>query len=82
MFRKKVPKYNCLIVVLFIIAYIILATGLPLGLSIPHDAYAHSLPMTEIPAANSVVPKGTPLPSKLIIDFSERPSPTVRHKGI
>ncbi|HXX98627.1 MAG TPA: copper resistance protein CopC, partial [Candidatus Bathyarchaeia archaeon] len=75
--HKKIPKNNCLIVVLFTIASIIIATGLPVGLSIPHYAYAHSLPMTEIPAANSVVPKGAPLPSKIIVDFSERPSPTV-----
>ncbi|MGA9153948.1 MAG: CopD family protein, partial [Candidatus Nitrosopolaris sp.] len=76
--HKSTPKNNCLIVVLFIIAsVIIIATGLPLGLSMPHYAYAHSLPMTEIPAANSVVPKGSALPSKLTIDFSERPSPIV-----
>jgi copper transport protein len=75
--HKKIPKNNCLVIVLFIIASVIMATGLPLGLSIPHYAYAHSLPMTEIPAANSVVPKGAPLPSKIIVDFSERPSPTV-----
>ncbi|HYA84315.1 MAG TPA: CopD family protein [Candidatus Bathyarchaeia archaeon] len=75
--HKKIPKYNCLIVVLFTIASAIIATGLPVGLSISHYAYAHSLPMTEIPAANSVVPKGAPLPPKIIVDFSERPSPTV-----
>jgi copper transport protein len=75
--HKKIPKNNCLIVVLFIIAFVIIATGLPVGLSIPHYAYAHSLPMTEIPAANSIIPKGAPLPSKLTIDFSERPAPTV-----
>jgi copper transport protein len=75
--HRKIPKNNCLVLVLFIIASIIIATGLPMGLSIPHYAYAHSLPMTEIPAANSVVPKGAALPSKIIVDFSERPSPAV-----
>jgi copper transport protein len=75
--HKKIPKNNCFIVVLFIIASVMIATGIPVGLSTPHYAYAHSLPMTEIPAANSVVPKGAPLPSKIIVDFSERPSPTV-----
>ena len=48
-----------------------------LGVSIPHYVYAHSLPVTETPAENSIVPKGAALPSKLTIDFSERPSPTV-----
>ncbi|HEY7079406.1 MAG TPA: copper resistance protein CopC, partial [Nitrososphaeraceae archaeon] len=40
-------------------------------------AYAHSLPVTEIPASNSIVEKGAPLPSKVTIDFSERPDPNV-----
>ncbi len=76
--HKKIPKNNYyLIVVLSIIACVLIATGLPGGLSISHYAYAHSLPVTETPAANSIIPKGTPLPSKLTIDFSERPSPTV-----
>ena len=46
------------------------------GLSISHYAYTHSLPVTESPAANSIIPKGATLPSKLF-DFSETPSPTV-----
>ena len=76
--HKKIPKNNYqLIVVLSIIVCVLISTGLPVGLSILHYAYAHSLPVTETPAANSIVPKGTPLPSKLTIDFSERPSPTV-----
>ncbi len=68
--HKKIPKNNCMVIVLFIIASVIIATGLPLGLSIPHYAYAHSLPMTAIPAENSVVPKGAPLPSKIISQVS------------
>ena len=76
--HRKIPKKNYhLIVVLSIIVYILICGALPVGLSIPHYAYAHSLPVTETPAANSIVPKGTPLPSKLTIDFSERPSPAV-----
>jgi len=54
----------------------IMISGLS-GVCIPHHAYAHSLPVTESPAANSIIPKGAALPSKLTIDFSERPSPTV-----
>ncbi|HYA84185.1 MAG TPA: copper resistance protein CopC [Candidatus Bathyarchaeia archaeon] len=54
----------------------IMISGLS-GVCIPHYAYAHSLPVTESPAANSIIPKGAALPSKLTIDFSERPSPTV-----
>ena len=76
--RKKFPKNNySLIAVLSIIMVIIISTGVPVGLSIINYAYAHSLPVTETPAPNSIVPKGTSLPSKVTIDFSERPSPTV-----
>ncbi|HEY7110018.1 MAG TPA: CopD family protein [Nitrososphaeraceae archaeon] len=39
--------------------------------------YAHSLPVTESPASNSIIKKGLPPPSKVIIDFSERPDPNV-----
>jgi copper transport protein len=75
--HKEIPKNNYqFIVLLSIVASILISIGL-LALSISHYAYAHSLPVTETPAANSIVPKGTPLPSKLTIDFSERPSPTV-----
>ena len=57
--HKKIPKNNYyLIVVLSIIACVLIATGLPVGLSISHYAYAHSLPVTETPAANSIIPKG------------------------
>jgi len=68
-------KYH-FIAVLSIIEYGLIFSGLT-GLSTLHYAYAHSLPVTESPAANSIIPKGTVLPSKLTIDFSERPSPTV-----
>lgn len=40
-------------------------------------ANAHSLPVTESPAPDSIIKKGEPLPSKVIIDFSERPEPSV-----
>jgi methionine-rich copper-binding protein CopC len=74
--HKRILKNNCcFIAILFILAYVLL-TELPVGLSISHYAYAHSLPVTETPAANSIIPKET-VSSKLTIDFSERPSPTV-----
>lgn len=41
------------------------------------EAYAHSLPVTESPAPDSIIKKGETLPSKIIIDFSERPDPNV-----
>ena len=39
--------------------------------------YAHALPVTEESSPNSIIKKGEPLPSKIIIDFSERPDPSV-----
>ena len=76
--NKKFLKNNyALISALSIIVVIIISTALPAGLSIINSAYAHSLPVTENPAPNSIIPKGVPLPPKLTIDFSERPSPTV-----
>jgi methionine-rich copper-binding protein CopC len=76
--HKEIPKNNYRFNVVFsIIVSVLISTGLTGGLSISHYAYAHSLPVTETPAANSIIPIGTALPSKLTIDFSERPSPTV-----
>lgn len=76
--RKKLPKNNySLIAVLSIITAVLIPTGVPVGLPIINYAYAHSLPVTENPAPNSIVPKGTSLPSTVTIDFSERPSPSV-----
>ena len=40
-------------------------------------AYAHSLPVTQSPAPDSIIRKGEPLPSRIVIDFSERPQPAV-----
>ena len=42
-------------------------------------AYAHSLPVTESPAPDSIITKGEPLPSRIVIDYSERPEPAVRY---
>jgi methionine-rich copper-binding protein CopC len=73
---EKLLKNNHVLIIMLPTVLVIMISGLS-GVCIQHYAYAHSLPMTEIPAANSVVPKGAPLPSKIIVDFSERPSPTV-----
>lgn len=56
---------------------VVISSGYLVGLPVINYAYAHSLPVTENPAQNSIIPKGAPLPSKLIMDFSERPSPAV-----
>ena len=42
-------------------------------------AYAHSLPVTESPAPDSIITKGEPLPSRIVIDYSERPESAVRY---
>lgn len=65
------------VLLLFVIASVVLSSGYLFGLPVINYAYAHSLPVTENPVQNSIIPKGAPLPSKLIIDFSERPSPAV-----
>ena len=75
--KKFLKNSYPLISVFSVIVVIIISTSLPVDLSIINPAYAHSLPVTENPAPNSIIPKGAPLPSKLTIDFSERPSPTV-----
>ena len=75
---KNFPKNNySLIAVLSIITAVLIPTGVPAGLPVINYAYAHSLPVTETPTPNSIVPKGTSLPSTVTIDFSERPSPSV-----
>src|SRR4051812_17420574 len=40
-------------------------------------AHAHSLPVTQSPPANSIIPKGSALHTRVVIDFSERPDPNV-----
>lgn len=73
---KRLLKNNHILIAILSIVLVMMISG-PSGISIPHHAYAHALPMTSTPAENSIIPKGAPLPSKLTIDFSERPSPTV-----
>ena len=75
--KKFLQNDYALISVLSIIVIILISTVLPVGLSVINYAFAHSLPVTENPAPNFIIPKGAPLPSKLTIDFSERPSPSV-----
>ena len=74
---KNVSKMNKIfIAILLVLSSIIIITAFT-GMSRLNIAYAHSLPVTEIPAANSIIKKGEPLPSKVVIDFSERPDPNV-----
>ena len=39
------------------------------------SAYGHALPVTYLPAPNSIINKSETLPSKITISFSERPDP-------
>ncbi|MGB0027121.1 MAG: hypothetical protein WBP64_09800, partial [Nitrososphaeraceae archaeon] len=62
------------------ISFLIFAIFLLLALNGNNNlnyVYAHSLPVTETPGPNSIINKGAPLPSKITIDFSERPDPNV-----
>jgi methionine-rich copper-binding protein CopC len=74
--NEKLLKNDHVLIIILSTLLAIIISSLS-GVCIPHYAYAHSLPVTESPAANSIVSKGAALPSKLTIDFSERPSPTV-----
>jgi copper transport protein len=74
---KNVSKMNKIfIAVLLVLSSIIIITAFT-AMSRLNIAYAHSLPVTEIPTANSIIKKGEALPSKVVIDFSERPDPNV-----
>ena len=56
----------------------IIAVSLFSGLlSQANYASAHALPVTLIPPPDSIIRKGEPLPSKIVISFSERPDPRV-----
>ena len=68
--RKTLTLVTFLIVTVFLLSFINSSNYL-------NYVYAHSLPVTETPASNSIIKKGSPLPSKVIIDFSERPDPNV-----
>jgi copper transport protein len=43
------------------------------------SAYGHALPVTYLPAPNSIITKNETLPSKITISFSERPDPKASH---
>jgi copper transport protein len=43
------------------------------------NVYGHALPVTYSPAPNSIINKNEPIPSKVIISFSERPDPKVSY---
>ncbi|MFZ0221829.1 MAG: hypothetical protein WAM42_09070, partial [Candidatus Nitrosopolaris sp.] len=74
---KRFLKNNYTLIAIMSIILGLTGSSVTGGLFLPNYAYAHALPVIENPSANSIILKGTPLPSKLTIDFSERPSPTV-----
>jgi len=74
-------KYNLrskktLTLVIFLIGTVFLLSFINSSNNLNY-VYAHSLPVTETPASNSIMKKGSLLHSKVIIDFSERPDPNV-----
>jgi len=71
----NLPKNNYFLIAVGVIIF----TKLPVNLTVINYAYAHSLPVTENPAPDSIIHKGAKLPSQLTIDFSERPSPTSQY---
>jgi methionine-rich copper-binding protein CopC len=73
--KKNVSFFITLLPI--VLSGLIISSGITGGLFLPNYAYAHSFPVTENPAPNSIIPKGSPRPSNVTIDFSERPSPTV-----
>ena len=62
---------------LFVLGTVLLSSILGSVILANNHVYAHALPVTENPPPNSIIKKGEPLPSKIIIDFSERPDPSV-----
>jgi copper transport protein len=76
LYRNKYLESRLFILFILIIGVIVLysISGM---LSHWEVAYAHSLPVSETPAPDSLIKKGEPLPSRIIIDFSERPQPLV-----
>jgi copper transport protein len=76
LYRNKYLESRLFILFILIIGVIVLysISGM---LSHWEIVYAHSLPVTETPAPDSIIKKGEPLPSRITIDFSERPQPSV-----
>ncbi len=76
LYRNKYLESRLFILFILIIGVILLysISGM---LSHWEVVYAHSLPVTESPAPDSIIKKGEPLPSRITIDFSERPQPLV-----
>ena len=66
-----------LFILFFLIIGVIILCSISGMLSDCEVAYAHSLPVSETPAPDSIIKKGEPLPSRITIDFSERPEPSV-----
>ena len=76
LYRNKYLESRLFILFILIIGVILLysISGM---LSHWEVVYAHSLPVTETPAPDSIIKKGEPLPSRITIDFSESPQPLV-----
>jgi putative copper export protein/methionine-rich copper-binding protein CopC len=76
--KKNSKVYHCFWLIFIII--IIISSILLLSISelpfLPKKAYAHSIPISQTPSHDSILNKEE-LPSKVVIDFSERPIPGV-----
>jgi copper transport protein len=76
LYRNKYLESRLFFLFILIVGVIILYSTSGM-LSLWEIVYAHSLPVTKSPAPDSIIKKGDPLPSKVVIDFSERPEPAV-----
>ncbi len=78
--QKHNPKninYTCIIFIFILsCSLLFLLTSISDSTFLWNKAYAHSLPVSETPAHDSILKKEE-LPSKVIIDFSERPVPGI-----
>ncbi|MGE5635158.1 MAG: copper resistance CopC/CopD family protein [Deltaproteobacteria bacterium] len=79
--QKNNPKninYTCIIFIFILSCSLLflLLTSISDSSFLWNKAYAHSLPVSQTPAHDSILKKEE-LPSKVIIDFSERPVPGI-----
>jgi copper transport protein len=75
--KNNAIKFNVIFVIVFTTLFAITISTTSMLSDDSNIAHAHSFPVTEVPAANSIIPKGVALPSQVVIDFSERPDPNV-----
>ncbi|HET7644453.1 MAG TPA: hypothetical protein VFK40_13175, partial [Nitrososphaeraceae archaeon] len=78
--RNNFTKINFVYVMFFLIIicsmFLFLLVSSNSDSSLVKNAYAHAIPVNQTPAPDSIIEKDK-LPSKVIIDFSERPVPSV-----